>query len=229
MLGLRLLSVGLLVVVASTKDKLPPTEPASAETLYTRGLVQVGSGDYKEAEKTAKQGLRQFPEANGFHFILGECHYFQNRIGDAFYQYQWEIARVGNRDQKGQASAKRIAEIVTGNKTSDGDEARRVIQAVGEMLADPQATLTVVRDVQKSRGPEFALRLFEAEALYQAGDLKAAEPIYRELIHKDPTFVGGYVELSGLLDKQGKQKESEQYLARAKTIDPDNWQLQLPK
>lgn len=219
--------VALLAAGASSSgDKPPAMPPPSPEDLITRSTVLIGSGDFAGAEKAARDGLKMFPKAQGFHLTLGEIFFKQGKYADAYYEYQWEFDRTGASSLTGANAAARIKQIVLQTRGTDTNEVLEVLDAMSESLKDPKKSIQRIQKVQRERGDRFALKVAEAEALTNAQDWAGAESAYRDVLRRDPTFVGGYVQMAGVLDHLGKDKESGQMMAKAKDIDPDNWQLQ---
>ena len=93
------------------------------------------------------------------------------------------------------------------------------------MQANPASARDRFAQIVRNGSEHFVVRLYMAEAAYNAGDSEETERIYRELIHCDPGFVPAYVQLSELLAASGNSGEAELLLTNARKMDPDHWRL----
>lgn len=194
--------------------------------LYTQGAVLVATGEIDAAEKLAKAALQAHPHAYGFHLLLGDVQARRKRYAEAFYEWQWEFLRTGPGTTTGDLAARRIGNLLDTRRGTDVDEVRLVLDAVMLTPKDPKSALLKLEKIRIERGDRFALREFMAEALQQQGANDQAATLYRELLREDPFFVPGYVQLATLLRSKGNEKEALELMAKARSIDPENWRLQ---
>ncbi|HVO29325.1 MAG TPA: tetratricopeptide repeat protein [bacterium] len=199
--------------------------PETAEEYLTLSNAQLQLGKFADAEKTARAGLLKHPDSQGFHLLLGEIYAGREKPADAFYEYQWEILRAGGAAPSGKTAADKIGDLLQNARGTGADEMRKVAEAIVATRTDPPTALKLLGQVYDERGGIFVLRLLLAEANVEAGNASKAESLYRGLISDDERFVPAYVELANLLKGQGKTKEADSLVKKAKEIDPDSWAL----
>jgi tetratricopeptide (TPR) repeat protein len=193
--------------------------------LYTQGAVLVATGKLDAGEKLAKTALQNHPQAYGFHLLLGDVHLGRRHFAEAFYEWQWEFLRFGPGTTTGDLAARRIGDLLSTQRGTQVDEVRLVLDSVMLTPKDPKSAVAKLEKIRNERGNRFALRHFIAEALHQGGSHEQAAAMYRELIRDDAYFVAGYVQLAVLLKNKGNQNEALELMAKARSIDPENWRL----
>lgn len=194
------------------------------ETYLAEGLAFVKAKDAGAVERSAREGLKKFPGAPGFHLLLGEAHRLRNEDAEAFYEYQWEVLRTGPERPAGELAMSRAKSLMA-ERGPNADEVRLIVSGLEKMLTAPKEALRTFESVESDRGSRFLLRELIAEAKAASGDLAGAAAIYRSLITQDPYFVPAYVQLADVLVKQGKKKDAEKLLAKARSIDSEHWRL----
>jgi tetratricopeptide (TPR) repeat protein len=219
--GFALLS---LLLAATPHQSTAPRNPGMTYEGYTEAWsIAMKAGKFDAAEQIATEGQAKYPSAFVFHFLIGEALSQRKREAAAFYEYEWEVLRTGADRPAGKAAAERAADMAAARGT-EGDEVRTVVEALDQMRTNPDAAVETSQKLADHRD-DFIVHLFLAEALVKASRPGEAIPLYRELIHRDPNFVAAYVELALLLKKSAKGGEADSLLAKARSIDPDNWRL----
>ena len=201
------------------------SRPLTADELYIKGATLAATGEVDAAEQVANKGLKDYPRAQGFHLILGDVHLKRKQFADAYFQWQWEFLRSGPTSSSGTLAIKRTQNLFDSQRGPEIDDCRRVDAAMQQVLKEPKKALETLQSIEQTRGHHFSLSMLIAEAHQASGDLKAAEETYRNLLLEDPNFVAAYVQLAGVLEKQGSKTEAEQLVAKARSIDPENWRL----
>lgn len=221
-----LLAAMLFAAVAPKSGKAHKIlHPTTAEEYLTLSAAQLQLGKFDAAEKTARDGLAKHPESQGFHLALGDIYAARDKAADAFYEYQWEVMRAGGGAPSGKTAADKTGELLQNARGTGADEMRKVAEAIVATRTDPPTALKLLGEVYDLRGNIFVLRLLLAEANVEAGHPAKAESLLRGLIAEDARFVPAYVDLANLLRAQGKKKDADALLNKAKDIDPDSWAL----
>lgn len=224
-----LIALSALVVLASSiawagkpekTHKVTTDGPATAEDFLALGSALLSAHDLDSAEKAFRDGLKQYPAANGFHLKLGEVHAARGDLAEAFYEYQWELLRAGTDRAAGREAAFRTAELM---RKANDPEIRAVLVAVKDTQQDPAGALAKLQEVEAKRGPRFALTVYITEAADAAGDTKAAQAGYRTLLEQDGRFVPAYMRLAALLKAEGQTAEAAELEDQARLSDPDHW------
>lgn len=224
MLPFRILAVSL-VLLAAPADR-PVVKADDGQALYQKAVIElVANQDADAAEKLARQGIAKFPGVNGYHLVLGDVHNSRKEYADAYYEWQWEFFRSGPKQVTGEKAAERIKKLLSTVRGTSSDEVRLVFDILEKTSAEPKPSFDRLVRIEKERGSRFVLTLFKAEALTGAGDKANAQALYRDLLQKDPYFVPAYVQLASLLKKSGNDEEAGKMMAKARSIDPNHWQL----
>lgn len=213
------LTVSALLAAAPSSTAVPKTSPGAFLVLADR---IASDGDLDRAETVLRDGLAQNPDADGFHYGLGEIERRRGHDAEAFYELHWELLRAGDRPSA-QAAAKEIGSLLHDAKSADAAEMRSVMTAMMTARSDPKSALATLSAVRAKRGDRFVLIVYQAEAARDAGDPAAAEKGLREAIARDATFAPACVELADLLQSEGRSAEADALRANAKAIDPTSW------
>ena len=230
-LASALLPVFLLIAPQAFAAKTAPRAPAKNR------VIPETAGDYMQladfaldaenfdaAEHIAREGQAKFPHAVGFHLLLGDILAAHQKKAAAFYEYQWELMRVGPERPSGLEAQEKAGALLEEGRGTDTDELHMIVDAVTKMEGEPAASAATLKRYVDRRDA-FVLEVLLAEALVKAEKRNDAVPIYRELIKRDPYFVPAYVDLAEILQKSGKADESKALISKAKDIDADHWRL----
>ena len=203
-------------------------EPQNPGDYFIAVSYAMDGEEYDIAEKIAREGAAKYPAAVGFHVLIGDVLMAKRKVAEAFYEYEWELLRVGPDKPTGADAQDLIAQIMQSARGTDTDDLRVVIDAVKTQQTDPKKSVETLRRRMERANPPFVLRLLYAEALDAAGEPGEAAAIYRDLLKADPYFVPAYVELAAIVRKGGKAKDADALIDKAKQIDPDHWRLRSP-
>lgn len=198
-------------------------QPQSVGDYFNAIDYAMDAEEYYVAEKIAREGQGRFPQAVGFHLLIGDALAARDKKADAFYEYQWEVMRTGADRPSGAEAQLKAAKLMLGRGT-DVDELRVTVQAIKDMSTKPEDAADTLERLA-SRRPAFILDVLAAEADAKAGRTRDAVDTYRSLIKRDPYFVPAYVELAELYRKAGKAKDATTLLQQAQEIDADHWRL----
>jgi Tfp pilus assembly protein PilF len=228
MMRVVLAALILAAVAPKTGKAQKVLHPTTAEDYLALSAAELQLGKYDAAEKTARDGLAKHPESQGFHLALGTIEEARPNPANAFYEYQWEVMRAGAAAPTGKSAAERMGNLLRTARGASADEMRKVAEAVVATRQDPPAALKLLSEVYEARGEIFVVRLLLAEANVEAGHGAKAQSILRTLISEDPRFVPAYVDLANALRADGKPKDADAMLAKARDIDPAHWALAPP-
>lgn len=217
--------LAVLIAVASGSNAQASVPDSMPYEGYAQAWdIAMHASKFEAAEKMAREGSAKFPDKFALHYMIGASLTAQHEDAAAFYEYQWELLRVGPDRPSGKASSDAVKTALTA-RGAEGDEIRQVVAALEGMEHQPARSVAALQDLLAHRDA-FVLHLFLAEALVKANRPGEAIPIYRSLLKQDSYFVPGYVELSLLLRKSKKSaSEGDALLAKAQSIDPGHWRL----
>jgi len=209
---------------SSSSESRGVPHPESVGDYFDAVDYAMDADEYAAAERIAREGSGHFPQAVGFHLLIGDALAARGKMWDAFFEYQWEALRVGPERPSGAEAQAKAGQILENGRGTDVDELRVIVQAVEQTDADPAASAATLARFAERR-PCFVIDVLLAEAEAKAGRNADAINDYRELIRRDEFFVPAYVELGELLEKAGKAQEGKALVAKARGIDPDHWRL----
>lgn len=209
---------------APVEKARPVPQPRSVGDYFDAIDYAMDAENYLAAERMAREGMARYPQAVGWHLLIGDALAAREKLADAFYEYQWETMRAGPERPSGAEAQAKAGEILQGRGT-DVDELRVVAQAVQDEDADPAKSAAIFASHAERRPDAYVLRVLQAEALVKANRPGDAIGVYRDLIARDGYFVPAYVELAEALEKAGKGAEGRALIAKAREIDGDHWRL----
>ena len=175
--------------------------PGDAAAWSNRGNVQLALGDPQAAIADQNRAMELDPASPDPHLNRGTAEEALARWAAAAADYRWILERC---DGPGEPRASALYNL--GN----------VLGSQGDW-AGAQASFAAAAEAR----PGFAMaRSSAALALFQLGELPAAERELRNLIRRYPLFADARAALTALLWQRGARGEAESHWAAAAGLDP---------
>jgi len=213
--------IALAFVLVLAARPTPVETPRTAGDYINAFSIAMDAEQYAAAEKIAREGQGRFPNALGFHLLIGTALLGRDKPADAFYELEWELLRDGAQRPPGEAAGEKARKILEIGRGTDVDEVRSVMSALQQLDSDPEAAVKAIQHVRERR-KAFVLDVHLAEALSRAGHDAEAIAEFRDVLAQDAFFVPAYVELSELLKKSGKTAEASTLRQKARQLDADH-------
>lgn len=232
-LGNQYAKDGLLREAAEMYRKALAKNPSNMVALRNLGMVQVRTGEYKNAIRNLEKAIVKFPADFDANYHLAEAYRGEDRFADAIFRYQIALKQQPNNRKalkalswsyfkirffsEGLASVQKFRVAHPEDEQGDIIAARILIKLKREKEA-----LHILQESAHGKKEEFApyFESVKGDAYLSMNDLRSAETSYRAALKAEPLLAGALFGLGKILVSQNQVDQGIDFMERASRIMP---------
>lgn len=232
-LGNQYAKDGLLREASESYKKALVKTPNSSIAHRNLGMVLVKLGDYRGASRHLEKAMKKYERDFDANYYLGESYRAQDKYAEAIFRYK-QALKIKEGDPRAlkpltwsyfkiRYYTEALAHARELQKVAGKDDQTTIILARTLLkLKRSNEALVTVRTARKSmdNNSRAFFNSVEGDILYELGDAKNAEKMYRDALKDQPLLPGALLGLGKVMLDMNKTKLAISYMERAVRIRP---------
>ena len=224
---------GLLREASESYKKALVKTPNNSVAHRNLGMVLVKLGDYRGASRHLEKAMKKYERDFDANYYLGESYRAQDKYAEAIFRYK-QALKIKEGDPRALKpltwsyfKIRYYSEALTHarelQKVAGKDDQTTIILARTLLkLKRSNEALATVRTARKSmdKNSRAFFNSVEGDILYELGDGKNAEKMYRDALKDQPLLAGALLGLGKVMLDANKTKLAISYMERAVRVRP---------
>ena len=224
---------GLLREASESYKKALVKTPNNSVAHRNLGMVLVKLGDYRGASRHLEKAMKKYERDFDANYYLGESYRAQDKYAEALFRYK-QALKIKEADPRALKpltwsyfKIRYYTEALTHarelQKVAGNDDQTTIILARTLLkLKRTNEALATVRTARKSmdKNSRAFFNSVEGDILYELGDAKNAEKMYRDALKDQPLLAGALLGLGKVMLDANKTKLAISYMERAVRVRP---------
>jgi tetratricopeptide (TPR) repeat protein len=224
---------GLLREASESYKKALVKTPNNSVAHRNLGMVLVKLGDYRGASRHLEKAMKKYERDFDANYYLGESYRAQDKYAEAIFRYK-QALKIKEADPRALKpltwsyfKIRYYTEALTHarelQKVAGNDDQTTIILARTLLkLKRTNEALATVRTARKSmdKNSRAFFNSVEGDILYELGDAKNAEKMYRDALKDQPLLAGALLGLGKVMLDANKTKLAISYMERAVRVRP---------
>lgn len=224
---------GLLREASEAYKKALAKSPNHAAAQRNLGMVLVKLGDYRGASRHLEKSMKKYERDFDANYYLGESYRAQDKYAEAIFRYKRAL-KIKEGDPRAlkpltwsyfkiRYYSEALVHARELQKVAGSDDQTAIIVARTLLkLKRANEALATVRTARKTmaKTSRAFFNSVEGDILYELGENKKAEDMYRDALKDQPLLAGALLGLGKCMLSMDKTKQAISYMERAVRVRP---------